>query len=58
VLEIPLYEWALPEDQEPLVRFIQDVIAERIDVVAFTSSPQINAIAEYLTREEDHHARS
>ncbi len=115
VLEIPLYEWALPEDQEPLVRFIQDVIAGRIDVVAFTSSPQIkhlfvvadrlrlrdelitalrqkvtvavvgpvceaalaehgivprvqpdkgtmgalvHAIAEYLTREEDHHARS
>ena len=41
VLEIPLYEWALPEDQEPLVRLIQDLIAERIDVVAFTSSPQI-----------------
>lgn len=41
VLEIPLYEWALPEDQEPLVRLIRDLIAERIDVVAFTSSPQI-----------------
>ncbi len=41
VLEIPLYEWALPEDQAPLVRLIQELIAGRIDVVAFTSSPQI-----------------
>ena len=42
VLEIPLYEWALPEDQEPLVRLIQDLVAGSIDVMAFTSSPQIN----------------
>ena len=51
VLEIPLYKWALPEDQEPLVRLIQDLIAGRIDVVAFTSSPQIKhlfAVAERL----------
>lgn len=41
VLEIPLYEWALPEDQEPLVRLVKDLIGGRIDVVAFTSSPQI-----------------
>ncbi|MBI3626021.1 MAG: uroporphyrinogen-III synthase [Candidatus Rokubacteria bacterium] len=41
VLEIPLYEWALPEDQEPLVRLIHELIAGRIDFVAFTSSPQI-----------------
>jgi len=41
VLEIPLYEWALPEDQEPLIRLIDALIAGRIDVVAFTSSPQV-----------------
>lgn len=51
VIEIPLYEWALPEDQEPLVRLVRDLIAGRIDVVAFTSSPQIKhlfAVAERL----------
>lgn len=51
VLEIPLYEWALPEDQELLVRLIHDLIGGRIDVVAFTSSPQIKhlfAVAERL----------
>jgi uroporphyrinogen-III synthase len=51
VLEIPLYEWALPEDQEPLVRLIQDLVGGRLDVVAFTSSPQIKhlfAVAQRL----------
>jgi uroporphyrinogen-III synthase len=51
VLEIPLYEWALPEDQEPLVRLIHALVAGRIPVVAFTSSPQIRhllAVAERL----------
>ena len=41
VLEIPLYEWALPEDQEPLIRLVHDLVGGRVDVVAFTSSPQI-----------------
>ncbi|OLC15497.1 MAG: hypothetical protein AUH29_07735 [Candidatus Rokubacteria bacterium 13_1_40CM_69_27] len=41
VLEIPLYEWALPEDEAPLVRLVQELVDGRIDVVAFTSSPQI-----------------
>lgn len=51
VLEIPLYEWALPEDQEPLIRLIRDLLGGRIDVLAFTSSPQIThllAVAERL----------
>lgn len=51
VLEISLYEWALPEDQAPLVRLIHDLIGGRIDVAAFTSSPQVKhlfAVAERL----------
>jgi len=51
VLEIPLYEWAFPEDQGPLIRLVHDLIDGRIDVVAFTSSPQIRhlfAVAERL----------
>jgi len=44
VLEIPLYEWAIPEDQEPLVRLISDLTGGAIDVVAFTSSPQITHV--------------
>jgi len=41
VLDIPLYEWALPEDQGPLIRLVRDLLDGKIDVVAFTSSPQI-----------------
>jgi len=51
VLDIPLYEWALPEDQEPLIRLIGHLLDGSIDVLAFTSSPQIRhlfAVAERL----------
>lgn len=41
VVEIPLYEWALPDDQGVLARLVDDVVAGRVDVVAFTSSPQV-----------------
>lgn len=44
VLQIPLYEWALPEDRAPLIRLVHDLIAGRIDIVAFTSSPQIRHV--------------
>ncbi|MBI2207077.1 MAG: uroporphyrinogen-III synthase [Candidatus Rokubacteria bacterium] len=53
VLDIPLYEWALPEDEVPLERFVADACSGRIDVVAFTSSPQVKhvfAVAERLGR--------
>jgi uroporphyrinogen-III synthase len=53
VLEIPLYEWALPEDEAALERLVGDVIAGRVDVLAFTSSPQVAnvfAVADRLGR--------
>jgi uroporphyrinogen-III synthase len=47
VLEIPLYEWAPPEDAGVLERLVRDLLAGRIDVLAFTSSPQVaNVFAE------------
>lgn len=44
VLEIPLYEWALPEDEAPLERLVHDLIGGRIDVLALTSSPQVRNV--------------
>lgn len=41
VLDIPLYEWALPEDVQPLERLVRDLAAGRVDVIAFTSAPQV-----------------
>lgn len=52
VHEIPLYEWTLPLDRQPMVRLIHDLLAGKIDVIAFTSSPQIKnlfKVADQLT---------
>jgi len=51
VLEIPLYEWALPDDQTILIQLVHDLIAGRIDVIAFTSSPQVRHLVLVAERE-------
>jgi uroporphyrinogen-III synthase len=40
VTELCLYEWLLPEDLTPLQRLIGEVIAGRLDAIAFTSQVQ------------------
>jgi uroporphyrinogen-III synthase len=50
VHEIPLYEWALPLDQEPMTHLIHELLAGKIDVLAFTSSPQIRHLFEVAQR--------
>jgi uroporphyrinogen-III synthase len=39
--ELCLYEWHLPQDIEPLRELIRELIAGRIDAVAFTSQIQV-----------------
>ena len=39
--ELCLYEWLLPEDTGPLHTLIQDIIADRVDAVVFTSQVQV-----------------
>jgi uroporphyrinogen-III synthase len=49
VLPIALYEWAMPEDDRDMRALVEELIAGKIDVIAFTSSPQIThliAVAE------------
>lgn len=50
VVEVSLYEWALPEDVSLLERLARDVIAGRVDVIAFTSSPQIRHLFDVAER--------
>jgi uroporphyrinogen-III synthase len=38
--EVCLYEWAMPDDVEPLRALVRDAIARRIDAVLFTSQIQ------------------
>jgi uroporphyrinogen-III synthase len=40
--ELCLYEWALPEDIEPLRRLVTDIIDGRFEAVAFTSKAQVH----------------
>lgn len=39
--ELSLYEWQLPEDTAPLQDLIRDLIAGRLDAIAFTSQVQV-----------------
>lgn len=41
VLDLCVYEWALPEDTEPLEDLIERVIEGEMDAVAFTSQVQV-----------------
>jgi uroporphyrinogen-III synthase len=41
VIEIPVYEWRLPEDRQPAVRLAEAVIAGRVHAVTFTTGPAI-----------------
>jgi uroporphyrinogen-III synthase len=39
VIEVPVYRWEPPEDEQPLHRLIDAVTAGSIDALAFTSAP-------------------
>jgi uroporphyrinogen-III synthase len=54
VIEIVTYRWALPEDTAPLLRLIDALGRDEIDLVAFTSASQARnlfAVAEYDGKE-------
>jgi uroporphyrinogen-III synthase len=42
VIEIGTYRWALPEDTAPLLRLIEALGRDEIDLVAFTSASQVS----------------
>ena len=41
VVEIPVYEWRLPEDRRPAIRLAEGVIARRVHAVTFTTGPAV-----------------
>jgi hypothetical protein len=54
VIEIVTYRWALPEDTTPLLRLIDALGRDEIDLVAFTSASQASnlfAVAQYDGKE-------
>jgi uroporphyrinogen-III synthase len=41
VIEVPVYEWKLPEDPRPALRLAEAVIAGKVHAVTFTTGPAI-----------------
>jgi uroporphyrinogen-III synthase len=50
VMEISLYEWALPEDTAPLEAAIQTMIKGHTDAVAFTTQSQVRHLLQVADR--------
>ena len=55
VEELCLYEWLLPEDVQPLQALVEDIIAQRVDAVVFTSQVQVRHL--FMIAEELHLAQ-
>jgi uroporphyrinogen-III synthase len=56
VHEMATYRWALPKDTAPLMHFLDEIAASRVDAVLFTSAVQIHnlyAVAEGANRAGD-----
>jgi uroporphyrinogen-III synthase len=41
LVELCLYEWLLPEDTSALHSLVEDIVAQRVDAVVFTSQVQV-----------------
>jgi uroporphyrinogen-III synthase len=46
VEQIPVYRWALPQDVDPLRRAVAETIANKFDVLLFTSAHQLECVLE------------
>ena len=53
VTAVPVYQWALPEDMEPLRRAIREIINGRIDVLLVTSANQIHNLLRVASESGD-----
>ena len=41
MIEIPVYEWKVPEDRRPAIRLAESVIAGKVHAVTFTTGPAV-----------------
>jgi uroporphyrinogen-III synthase len=51
VVPVPVYQWALPVDLEPLRRAIREIAAGRIDVMLVTSATQLSHLMQVAAQE-------
>jgi uroporphyrinogen-III synthase len=57
VVEIPVYRWQLPDDEQPVARLVEATVAGRVDAVTFTSSIAVDNLFA-LAADEDALARA
>ena len=50
VTRVPVYQWALPEDTEPLRRAVGEIIEGHIDVLLVTSATQVHHLMEVASQ--------
>lgn len=55
VVEVPVYRWVPAEDLRPLRRLVEQVVAEAVDCVTFTSAPAVASLLA-VAREEGREA--
>lgn len=46
VLEIPVYEWKLPEDRRPALHLVEEIIGGRVHAVTFTTHAAVHNLFE------------
>jgi uroporphyrinogen-III synthase len=50
VMQVPVYRWRLPDDISPIERNIDALCEGQVDIVLFTSGPQVGALLEVAKR--------
>ena len=53
VIDLPVYEWSLPEDVGPAVRIVDAVCAGGVDAITFTSSPALRNLVALAAHRRD-----
>lgn len=48
VSRIPVYRWALPEDTAPLRKVLDEIFADKVDVVLITNAVQVDHVIQLL----------
>lgn len=51
VFAVPIYKWALPEDLAPIRHALDEVIAERVDVILITNAAQVDHVMQALEQD-------
>lgn len=56
VMRVPVYQWDLPEDREPLRAAVNSIIDGRVDVVLFTTGVQVHHLFQMADQDGKKHS--